>query len=156
MCCRRYCSTAAAATTTSVLPPLLPLLTQRQQWQQHGIAVCRPRGADVATKLLILILFLFYFSFCCSMPMGLCCPTSSQLQILAWRPRLLPRLLSFVPSSREWRQSWRQQQGPWRQWMRCILAHPPPCPPPSNPCPREGVGKGNEGEGGGCRCGIGW
>jgi hypothetical protein len=36
MCCRCFCSAAAAATTNPVLPPMLPLLTQRQQGQQHG------------------------------------------------------------------------------------------------------------------------
>ncbi len=48
-----------------MLPLLLPLLTQRQQWQQHGVAVCRCRGGDVATTVVdfdfVFVLFWFWF-----------------------------------------------------------------------------------------------
>jgi hypothetical protein len=36
------------------------------------------------------------------------------------------------------------------------MRHGTPSTPPTNPCPREGEGKGNEGEGGGHRRGRRW
>ncbi len=90
-----------------------------------GVAVCRRRGGGIATTVVVFVLVFFFFCycFCCSMPMGLWCSTSSRPRISTWRPS------SLVLSSHQWRQQWRQQKWLWWLQMRCITAHPPPCRP---------------------------
>ncbi len=155
MCCCRYRSAAAAATATPVLPPLLPLLTQRQQRRQHRRSSLQALGwwrCHHCWWCCFCFLFLFLFLLLhangvvvshlfLAMDIGV---TASSVAaavnlsaVVPWVETKMPSTTTTVVTTNE-------------------THHGMPSTLPSNPSPREGEGKGNEGKDGGHCCNSWW
>jgi hypothetical protein len=147
MCCHYYCSAAAAATATPVLPPLL--LSSGSM----GVAVCRCRGGDVAATVdFVFVLFLFLFLLHHTngaMVSHLFPATDIGVTALSVTTAVVLGAIVLQVETK---------MTPTTTTMTTMNEkhYGVPSTLPSNPCPKEGEGKGNEDKGGGFCCGRWW